>query len=102
MGDHHFTAELREKMPAIPGAIREIEAALKPLVRERRLHWGDVEEAIACGGRREEMFLEDQVHMTPEAHERLAAVLIPVLQAIAPKTDYRAPTGSFASSTKPS
>jgi hypothetical protein len=105
MGDHHFTAELREKMPAIPGAIRDIEAAIKPLVLERRLHWGDVEEAIAAGGRREAMMLPgDHNHMTSEAHARLAGALVPVLARLAPGggPPYAAPTGSFASSANPS
>jgi lysophospholipase L1-like esterase len=104
LGDHHFTADLREKMPAIASAIRDIERAIRPLVQERRLHWGDLEAAISDGGRREEMILGDHVHMTPEAHERVARGIMPRLQAIGALRGeaYRAPTGSFASSANPS
>lgn len=82
-GDHHFNARLRRRVRAIAPAIEGIEAAIRPLVRERKLDWGDVEEAISVGGRREEMISFDGVHMTPEAHERVAQALLPVLTAMA-------------------
>ena len=68
------------------GAIVGIEHAVRPLVAERELCWGDLEQAISAGGRREEMILSDGVHMTEEAHERVARALLPVFQALGPRT----------------
>ena len=80
LGDHHFSAAIRRTMPEIPRLVSRIEAAIRPLVEERRLAWGDLERAISAGGRREQMLLEDGVHMTPEAHERVARALAPLLR----------------------
>jgi hypothetical protein len=79
LGDHHFSADIRKTMPAIPVVIARIERSIRPLVEERRLAWGDLEQAISVGGGREEMLLAEGVHMTPEAHRRVAAMLAPVL-----------------------
>jgi hypothetical protein len=81
LGDHHFNGRVRARIPAIEPAIARIEGAIRPLVLERELQWGDLEEAIAAGGRREEMISWDGVHMTAEAHQRVAAALLPVLWA---------------------
>jgi lysophospholipase L1-like esterase len=99
MEDHHFTRALRERMPAISDALPRIVAGIQPLVLDRRMHWARVEDAIAVGGRRDEMFLDDDVHMKAEAHGRMAAALTDL---VLPMAAQRAPTGSFASSAKPS
>ena len=52
LGDHHFTAEIRKTMPAISPAIARIESAIRPIVTERLLVWGDLEQAIAGARRR--------------------------------------------------
>lgn len=82
-GDHHFNERLRGRVRAIAPRIERIEAAIRPLVRERKLDWGDLEEAISGGARREEMISFDGVHMTAEAHQRVAQALLPVLTAMA-------------------
>ena len=79
LGDHHYTAWVRRAMPAIEPAIARIQAAIQPIVVERKLRWGDLEAALSAGGRREEMITWDGVHMTAEAHERGAAALLPTL-----------------------
>ncbi len=99
MEDHHFTPRLRKKMPAIAEALPAIVDAIEPLVAERRMHWARVEDAISAGGRRDEMFLDDDVHMTPEAHGRMADALTGLVLPMLPQ---RAATGSLASSAKPS
>lgn len=86
LGDHHFNERLRQRVRAISPAIERIEAAIRPLVRERQLDWGDLEQAISAGGRREEMISFDGVHMTPEAHQRVAEALAPVLTAMATRS----------------
>ena len=80
LGDHHFTADVRRAMPQIEPAIQRIEAAIRPLVVERHLEWGDLEEAISAGGGRERMILGDGIHMTEEAHRRVADALEPALR----------------------
>jgi lysophospholipase L1-like esterase len=99
MEDHHFTPRLRKKMPTIDAALPAIVEAIEPLVAERRMHWSRVEDAISAGGRRDEMILEDDVHMTPEAHGRMAAALTELVLPLLPQ---RTAAGSFASSAKPS
>lgn len=79
LGDHHYDSAIRKTMPAIPGLITRIERSIRPIVEERRLAWGDLEAAISAGGRRDEMLLADGVHMTPEAHRRVAGALAPML-----------------------
>jgi hypothetical protein len=83
LGDHHFDSAIRTTMPAIPAVIARIERAIRPVVAERRLTWGDLETAISAGGRRDEMLLSDGVHMTAEAHQRVAAALAPLLLRLA-------------------
>jgi lysophospholipase L1-like esterase len=79
LSDHHYTAQVRRAIPAIEPAIARIQAAIQPIVVERKLRWGDLEQALGAGGRREEMITWDGVHMTAEAHERVAAMLLPTL-----------------------
>lgn len=79
LGDHHFSPGIRTTMPAIRGIIERIERSIRPVVEERRLTWGNLEAAISAGGRRDEMLLDDGVHMTVEAHRRVAAALAPIL-----------------------
>ena len=83
LGDHHFTPRVHRMFPALAGAITDIEDAIRPIVLERELLWGDLEQAIRTGGRRDEMILSDGVHMTEEAHERVATALLPVLATFA-------------------
>lgn len=83
LGDHHFNIRIRDKIAAIEPAIARSKAAIQPLVAERELQWGDLEEAISAGGRREEMISWDGVHMTAEAHERVATALARTLTAMA-------------------
>jgi lysophospholipase L1-like esterase len=59
------------------------ESAIRPMVVERELLWADLEQAISTGGRRDEMILSDGVHMTEEAHERVATALLPYFEAFA-------------------
>lgn len=86
LGDHHYTPYIHRMIPSLAGAIVGIEHAIRPLVAERELCWGDLEQAISAGGRREEMILSDGVHMTEEAHERVARALLPVFEAFGPRT----------------
>lgn len=86
LGDHHYTSYVHRVIPGLAGAIAGIESAIRPLVTERELYWGDLEQAISAGDRREEMILSDGVHMTEEAHERVAAALLPVFEGFALKT----------------
>ena len=80
LGDHHYTAHVRAGIPRIEGHIAAIERAIRPLVAERHLLWDDLEAAISEGGRREEMIGPDGIHMTAEAHHRVAARLTPVVR----------------------
>ena len=99
MEDHHFTPALRKRMPAIAKALPRIVDGIQPLVAERRMQWARVEDAISEGGRRDEMFMDDQVHMLQEAHQRMAMALTELVLPLLPQ---RAAAGSLASSAKPS
>ncbi|MGE0599498.1 MAG: SGNH/GDSL hydrolase family protein [Dehalococcoidia bacterium] len=81
-GDHHFSAELRGRMPGIEDAIVRLERGIRPLVEERRLHWGDLEAVLSAGGDRESLFLPDGVHLTPAGHERFAQHLVPLIAGL--------------------
>src|SRR6185369_2303634 len=87
-GDHHFNPAVRARIPAIPATIAAIEAAARPLVLERQFHWADLESAITLGGRRDQMIGFDGVHMTAEAHRRVAAALCPLIAEIATAPAY--------------
>ncbi|MGE3073284.1 MAG: hypothetical protein AB7N24_04265 [Dehalococcoidia bacterium] len=78
--DHHFSDDLRERMPGMSATIVSVELRIKALVEERRLYWGELEPIIAEGGRREDQFHPDGVHITAEAHERFAAHLVPLIR----------------------
>jgi hypothetical protein len=80
-GDRAFSAALREVMPAIEPAMIRIEAAIKPLVFERRLQWADLEQAFNSAGSYQALLLDDGIHMTPKAHERTAAMLMPLFSS---------------------
>ena len=77
---HHYTADVRRAMPGLEPALQQIRAALRPVVEERRLVWADAEDALRAGGDREHMILGDGIHMTEEAHRRVADALEPVLR----------------------
>lgn len=83
LADHHYTPDVHRMIPGLARAIREIENAIRPIVVERELLWGDLEDAISAGGRRDAMILSDGVHMTKEAHERVATALLPLCEAFA-------------------
>ncbi|MEO8538402.1 MAG: hypothetical protein ABI577_01585 [bacterium] len=83
MGDHHFNQTAREQMPQLERTIAKVEAAIQPLVTERRMLWGSVEEALLVGGNRDEMVMGDCVHITAEGHARMARALLPVLSRLA-------------------
>lgn len=78
LADHHFNEENRRIMPLIPRAIAEINAAIQPIVAERRLLWDDMEKALQVGGHREEIMMPDGVHMNAEGHKRIAAMVGPL------------------------
>ena len=82
LADHHYTPEIHRMLPRLQETITGIEAAIRPLVTERKFLWGDLEAAISEGGRRGEMILSDGIHMTEEAHERVAAALLPVVARV--------------------
>ncbi len=83
LADHHYTPHVHRMIPALADAISDIENAIRPMVVERELLWGDLERAIGAGGRRDQMILSDGVHMTEEAHERVAIALLPLCEAFA-------------------
>ena len=83
LSDHHYNDRIRREMPGIVRVIAEIQAAIKPVVDERKLLWGDLEVALVGEGSRENLIQADGVHMTAEAHQRVAAMLVPLLAAIA-------------------
>lgn len=83
MADHHFNETARSMMPNLVRTIERVNAIIEPMVLERRMLWGSVEEALRDGGRRDEMIMADCVHVTEEGHERLAAALLPVLSKLA-------------------
>ncbi len=83
LADHHYTPEIHRMLPGLRGTIVEIERAIKPIVVERKFLWGDLEDAITEGGRREQMILSDGIHMTEEAHGRVARALLPVVTRVA-------------------
>ncbi len=85
LGDHHYNARIHRVIPGMGAAIAEIEGAIRPVVIERKLLWADLEQAISVGGRREEMVLSDGIHMTAEAHQRVATALLPVLAEVGRK-----------------
>lgn len=78
-GDHHFSDDLRERMPGMLSAITSVEGRIRTLVEERRLYWGELEPVVAQGARREDQFHPDGVHLTAEAHERFATHLVPLI-----------------------
>ncbi len=82
LGDHHYHAAARRAIPGLEPAIVSIQEAIQPVVAERHLHWGDLEEAITMGGRREDMIRWDGIHMTADAHQRVAAALGPMLEEL--------------------
>ena len=81
LGDHPYTSYAHRMIPSLAGAITGIGTAIQPLVVERSLLWADLEASISAGGSRDAMILSDGVHMTAEAHERVAAALQPILEA---------------------
>lgn len=83
MGDHHFNERARKTMPQLEATIARVEAAIRPLVDERRLLWGSVEDALLDGGDRDSMIMGDCVHVTEAGHERMARAIVPVLARIA-------------------
>ena len=83
LGDHHYNARTQRMLPRAGALIVEIERAIRPLVEERKLLWADLEHAISAGDRRDEMILSDGVHMSPEAHQRVAKALLPIVEAFA-------------------
>jgi lysophospholipase L1-like esterase len=83
MADHHFNETARRAMPQLERTIARVEATVKPLVAERRLLWGSVEDALCAGGNRDAMIMGDCVHVTAEGHERMASALLPVLRDMA-------------------
>lgn len=97
LADHHFNEENRRLMPLIPRAIARINDEIRPVVLEGRHLWGDMEEALALGGRREEMMLPDGVHMNEDGHQRLAAMVTPIASRFASSGDGRQTAASVAS-----
>lgn len=83
MADHHFNETARRTMPQLETTIARVEAAVRPLVEDRRLLWGSVEDALLIGADRDSMIMGDCVHITEEGHERMAAVMVPVLAKLA-------------------
>jgi hypothetical protein len=75
LADHHFTPAGLRSNPGILEAGERIHAAVKGVVDRRRLIWAQTEDAIRAGGRRDEMFMPDGVHLTGEAHRQMAALL---------------------------
>lgn len=82
MADHHFNETARRTMPQLEQTIARVEATIKPLVQERRLLWGSVEDALLDGGNRDAMIMGDCVHITDEGHERMARAMVPVLAGL--------------------
>jgi lysophospholipase L1-like esterase len=70
-------------MPFIPRAIEEIARTIQPVVHERRMLWGDMEQALRVGGNREGIMLPDGIHMNDEGHRRIAAMVVPVALEVA-------------------
>ena len=83
MADHHFNQTARDTMPQLEKTIARVEAAIQPMVEERRMLWGSVEAALQAGGNRDAMVMGDCVHITEEGHERMASALLPVLVKLA-------------------
>lgn len=83
MADHHYNEAARKIMPNLVRTVERVDAVIEPMVLERRMLWGSVEEALRVGGRRDEMIMADCVHVTAEGHERLADALMPVLRKLA-------------------
>jgi hypothetical protein len=83
LADHHFNETNRKLMPFIPRAIEEIARTIQPVVHERRMLWGDMEQALRVGGNREGIMLPDGIHMNDEGHRRIAAMVVPVALEVA-------------------
>lgn len=83
MADHHFNQTARDTMPQLERTIARVEGTIRPMVEERRMLWGSVEEALQTGGNRDAMIMGDCVHVTEEGHERMAQALLPVLAKLA-------------------
>lgn len=83
MGDHHFNERARKTMPQLEATIARVEAVIRPLVEERRLLWGSVEDALRAGEDRDSLIMGDCVHVTEEGHELLAQAMVPLLAKIA-------------------
>ncbi|HXU23319.1 MAG TPA: SGNH/GDSL hydrolase family protein [Tepidiformaceae bacterium] len=82
VSDHHFTEAVRQANAGILPTLAHFEAVIRPIANEHRFLWLDIEDALKEGGRREEMVLGDGVHLTAEAHARVAAMLMPVVRRI--------------------
>lgn len=83
MADHQFNETARKAMPNLIRTIERVNAVIEPMVLERRMLWGSVEDALQVGGRRDEMIMSDCVHVTEEGHERMTTALLPVLTKLA-------------------
>jgi len=82
MGGSRLGAAVQSVTPGMVDAIANFAAEVQDVVREHRFVWFDTETSVTGSGR-EALFLADGLHRSPQGHRRLAAMLVPVIQAIA-------------------
>ncbi|MGH2634405.1 MAG: hypothetical protein ACRDG3_13430, partial [Tepidiformaceae bacterium] len=81
MGGSRLGTALQSVTPGMVDAIARFATEMEGVTREHRFIWFDTETSVAGPGR-DELFLADGVHRSPQGHQRLAAMLLPVVQTI--------------------
>jgi hypothetical protein len=76
-GDRVFMRALSGAMPGIERVTSRIESALKEVVTERRFRWVELTEVF---GAEEATLVGDGIHMTPDAHARVAEAVLRVVR----------------------
>ena len=82
MGGSRLGAAVQSATPGMTNAIIRFATEMEHVARSHRFVWFDTETSVAGPGR-ESLFLADGVHRTAEGHQRLAAMLAPILEAMA-------------------
>ena len=104
MGGNRLGAAVQSVTPGMTAAIVSFSTEMERVARAHHFVWFDTETSVA-GPERDAMFLADGVHRTPLGHQRLATMLVPILETMAaaePERDRTIPAraSGFASARR--
>lgn len=80
MGGSRLSDEIQRLNPGMVEKVDQFASELRQVTETHRLTWFNTEASVA-GRDRASLFFPDGVHRTPEAHRRLADMLLPVVAA---------------------